>query len=228
MFVLLLAYGTASAVGFAAQNRGDQAASRKNLNTTLDEASALLKGAEARRAALSAHRLVGEIEAELAALRKDRVWDTTGECAEATWPASRAFCKKIEALRAELAVAAEDKALTAEIQQLRFEIKRAREAGGGRHTDLQAAAIQRLTGLDDSSIRSGLAWLLALAVEAISCFGLFVVLRRQRSDGPDTNRPWRLVRQDIETPAIIAARGRQLPPRPMRSINASGEHRRHG
>jgi hypothetical protein len=226
MFLLLLAYAIASAVGFAAQNRGDLAASRDNLPATLLAASAGLKAAEARHTALSAHRLAGEIEAELAGLRKDRLWDASAECAGATSAASRAFCKKIEALRAELAVAAEDKALTAEIRQFRFEIKRAREAGAGRHSDLQAAAFRWVTGLDDASIRLGLAWLLGLAVEAISCFGLFAVLRRHPPDGPDTARPWRLVRKHTETQAIAGVRGKRLPA--ISGISDSGEHRSHG
>lgn len=226
MFLLLLAYAIASAVGFAAQNRGDQAASRDNLNAVLLDAGAGLKAAEARRAALSAHRLVGEIEAELAGLRKDRLWNATAECAEATWGAARAFCKRIEALRAELAVAAEDKALAAEIHQFRFEIKQAREAGAGRHSDLQAAAFRKIIGLDDASIRLGLAWLLAFAVEAISCFGLFAVLRRHPPGGPDTARPWRLVRKDTRTRTIVGLRSKRLPA--IGHISDSGEHRSHG
>jgi len=226
VFLLLLTYAIASAVGFAAQNRGDQAATRDNLNVALSEASAALKAAEARRAPLSTHRLVGEIEAELAGLRKDRLWDASAECTGATSAASRAFCKKIEALRGELAVAAEDQALISEIQQLRLEIKRAREAGAGRPSDLQAAAFRWITGLDEPSIRLGLAWLLAFAVEAISCFGLFAVLRRHRSDRPDITGPWRLVRKDTDTQAITGVRGKRL--LAIDSISDSGEHRSHG
>jgi len=179
LFVLLLAYGTASAIGFAAENRTALTATRDGRKAALDTAVADLATAEARLAALLAHRLPGVIDADIAALKKERIWDATLGCTDATLAASREFCKRIDHLSGERAVAAEAAVLAAAIERLKTEVRRGREAGAASETDPQAHAITQLTGLDAASVRSGLTWMLALAVEAISAFGLFAIARRR-------------------------------------------------
>lgn len=201
LFALLLAYGTASAIGFAAENRTAMTSTRDNRNATLDAAIADLAAAEARAAALPTHRLQGVVEAEIAALRTDRIWDSTSACKDATLPASRTFCRQVELLRGELAVAAEHTVLSADIHRLKADVSRERQAGAGKEADPQARAIAQLTGLDSATVRAGLTWLLALAVEAISAFGLFAITRgraastaSQLPDPAPARRaaPWRL------------------------------------
>jgi len=179
LFVLLLAYGTASAIGFAAENRTALTSTRDSRKAVLDAAVADFAAAEARLAALPARRIHGVIDADIAALKKDRIWDATLGCTDATLAASREFCKRIDHLSGERAVATEAALLAATIERLKAEVRRGREAGAGRESDPQARAITQLTGLDAASVRSGLTWLLALAVEAISAFGLFAITRRR-------------------------------------------------
>jgi hypothetical protein len=198
LFALLLAYGTASAIGFAAENRAALTGTRDNRNSLLEDATAQLAAMQARLAALPAHRLQGVVEADIAAARKDRAWDATQGCTQATRIESREFCKRIDLLKGELAVAAEDTALAATIDRLQAQVRQAKEAGAGNESDPQARAITQFTGLDTASVRSGFAWLLAIAVEAISAFGLFAITRREAARPAKaqrhahSHRQWRL------------------------------------
>ena len=206
LFVLLLAYGTASAIGFAAENGMTLATSREGKKAGLEDSVADLAAAEARLAALPPHRLRGLVEAEISALRKDAVWDVTKGCTDATRAASREFCKRVDALKGELAVAIEARVLAARIEALKADIRKARDAGAGREPDPQAKAIAQLAGLDAQAVRAALAWLLALTVEAISAFGLFAIAwhRRRPERGEQRgarDRPWRLVSREEATAA---------------------------
>jgi hypothetical protein len=202
LFALVAAYGLASALGFASHNREGISASQENLNASLKEHIADLEAASMRLKALGAHRISGVIEADIAKLKKDRLWDATKSCNEATLAASRDFCKRIEGLRAELATAAADAVLTAKIEGLKFNIEQLRARGAGREADPQLGEIARAAGLDILRVRSGMNWLLAIAVEAVSCFGLFAIAwaREPRASGAmqagepaGSSKPWRLV-----------------------------------
>jgi hypothetical protein len=201
LFALAAAYGLASAVGFASHNREGIAASQENLNASLTEHAADLEAAEKRLKALGVHRISGVIEADIAKLRKDRLWDSTAGCTEATLTASRDFCKRIDGLRAELALAAADTVLTAKIEGLKFKIEQLRARGAGREADPQLSEIARATGMELLRVRSWMNWLLAIAVEAVSCFGLFAIawVREPRAaavvraEEAGSSKPWRLV-----------------------------------
>jgi hypothetical protein len=200
LFVLVAAYGMASALGFSSQNREGMTASREHLTASLKEHMADLETAESRLRALGAHRIAGAVEADIAKLKKDRLWDATSGCTDATLAASRDFCKRIDTLRAELALAAEDNVLTGKIEGLKFKVAQLRDKGAGREADPQLGEIARAAGLDILRVRSGMNWLLAIAVEAVSCFGLFAIAgqRGERGTKPakaeaENAKPWRLV-----------------------------------
>jgi hypothetical protein len=200
LFVIVAPYGMASALGFSSQNREGVTASREHLNASLKEHAADLELAEKRRKELGPHRITGAVEADIAKLKKDRLWDATSGCTDATLSASREFCKRIDTLRAELALVAEDHVLTSKIEGLKFKVQQLRARGAGREADPQLGEIARAAGLDILRVRSGMNWLLAIAVEAVSCFGLFAIAwqrqagaaRRAKAE-PDGAKPWRLV-----------------------------------
>jgi hypothetical protein len=209
LFVLVAAYGMASALGFSSQNRAGITASREHLSASLKEHMDDLETAESRLKALGAHRIAGAVEADIARLKKDRLWDTTKGCTDATLSASRDFCKRIDTLRAELALAAEDQVLTTKIEGLKFKVQQLRARGAGREADPQLGEIARAAGLDVLRVRSGMNWLLAIAVEAVSCFGLFAIAwqRGERGTSPaktnvENAKPWRLV----EGEAVVSGR----------------------
>jgi hypothetical protein len=179
LFLLLLAWGVASAIGFAAENRAAFAGQRETRNAALDAALADLRALEARRAALPRHRLPALVATEIAALQQDRIWDATDGRRAATLPASRAFCQRLALLNGELALGREAAAIDAATERLKGRIGQARAQRAGVEADPQARAIAALTGLSTDIVRAGLTWVLALAVEAISAFGLFAVSRRR-------------------------------------------------
>ncbi len=215
LFLLLLAYGTASAIGFAAENRAALTTGREHHNSLAESATADLADSRARLAALPAHRLKGVIEAEIAALRKDRAWDATRGCMHATLQASREFCKRIDLLTGELAVVAEASALAGTIERLNAQIRKGREGGAGKESDPQARAIAHVTGIEIANVRSGLTWLLALAVETISAFGLFAITRRPAASASQHHAPrprpaWRLARRLLRHHRTAPAAGWRL------------------
>ena len=236
LFALAAAYGLASAVGFASHNREGVTASREHLNASLKENAADLETAEKRLKGLGPHRISGAIEADIAKMKKDRLWDATSGCTDATLPASRDFCKRIDSLRAELALAAEDNVLTAKIEGLKFKVRQLRERGAGRAADPQLGEIARATGIDLLRVRSGMNWLLAIAVEAVSCFGLFAIAwqrqaGRAAAKGADANTPWRLVSEEAamraRPPLRLPAReeDRARPRKAKRTRKANGRTR---
>jgi hypothetical protein len=200
VFGLLVAYGAASAVGFVAENRSAVAGEREVLNARLAEARTDLEAASAERAALPAHGLKAVIEAEVAAAHKERLWDVTNGCTSPANTAAREFCKRLEMKRGELGVAAEDARLHGIMENLKQRIDGLRAQGAGKEADAQAAAMS-FTGLSPAEVRWALVWLIAVTIEAISAFGLFVILHDRlpraagRTDQP--GKPWRLVRRSL-------------------------------
>jgi hypothetical protein len=221
LFALLLTYGTASAIGFAAENRVALTGARENRNVALDDAIADLATAQAHLAGLPSHRLHAVIEAELAAQRKDRLWDATSSCTDATLPASRDFCKRIEALKGELAVAAKGMSLSEKIERLNFQIAQARQAGAGTEADPQARAIAYFTAIEPVHVRSGLAWLLAMTVEATSAFGLFAVVRRDARHMPSSTLATHMAVTEAGNPWRLAARIAQEHTKPAQGSRLS-------
>ena len=79
--------------------------------------------------------------------------------------------------------------------------------------DPQLGEIASAAGLDIFQVRSAMNWLLAIAVEAVSCFGLFAIAwaREARASAvmeterAGSARPWRLVklREAGDAPAVI-------------------------
>jgi hypothetical protein len=196
----------ASALGFSSQNREGMTASREHLNASLKEHLGDLELAERRRKELGPHRITGAVEADIARSKKDRLWDATSGCTDATLAASREFCKRIDTLRAELALAAEDQVLTSKIEGLKFKVQQLRARGAGRDADPQLGEIARAAGLDILRVRSGMNWLLAIAIEAVSCFGLFAIAWQR----PLADAPKRAV-QEIVQAEVTPPGGREEP-----------------
>jgi hypothetical protein len=163
--------GLASALGFSSQNReGVVAATREHLSASLKQHAADLEAAEKRQRQPGAHSIASVIEADTDKLKEDGTWD-------ATLAASREFCERLDAVRAELTPAAAEAMLTAKIDSLKFKI----ELLGARGADPQLGDIARATGLQLLRMHSGLNWLVAIAVQAVSCFGHFAITRHRQA-----------------------------------------------
>ncbi len=178
--VPLVAFGFVSALGFGESNKGNRVTTREALAAELRDADRDLDAARSRLKELGSSRPAAVIVAELAGLKKDRLWDSSKGCKEPTIPASREMCKTVERLNGEAATAAEVQLLTQKIDRLGNEVQRLRSRGAGGDADPQASAIRRIVGhllpqsVDAAVIRSGVVWLFAVLVEGWSAFGLFI------------------------------------------------------
>ena len=163
---LVLGYGFLSALGFWSESRGLVVGGRTNDNASVAQAQSELGHAERRLTTVGAYRLAGIIEADIAGLQRERLWAATRECREAASAAARGFCKRIDTLRAELAVNREGEELAVKIETLKTEIKVAFAKGAWREADPQGAAIASMAGVDVPSVRLGISWMAAVLVEA--------------------------------------------------------------
>lgn len=196
IFPLVLAYGFMSALGFAAQSRGELVAGRENQSAVYGEAKSDQAASEAKLTRLGPQRLVGVIDLELAGVRRDRMWMVSKACQEARTNALRAYCQKADALAAELLVAKEAQELAAKIEGLKAEARKAREQGGTQVGDLQAKALIPVFGDNMQRTGTGLSWLAATLVEVVSAFGLLVVDQARKKTAKavqEQEAPWKLV-----------------------------------
>ena len=206
---LFIAFGFVSALGFGESNKGDRVVSREGLAAELRDRERDLLGARQRLTSLPQSRPPGVIAAELAALKKDRQWDSSKGCTEATVSASRELCKAIDRLTGEVASAAEALVQAQKIERLDAEVRRLRERGAGNDTDPQASAIRRivghlLPGTDASGIRSGVVWLFATLVEGWSAFGLFLCGVRHRDHHRKPSADLHIIERASPPPLIAA------------------------
>lgn len=216
---LLLAF--AASVGFGAENRGSKAGTREGLNATLASVQGDLSTFEARRKGLRPHRPLQEAEAALTAALAGPVMEGTrlrGTLAAISRDCTRIDvttkdgCDRVGELRQEVAAAAEAARLDARIQSLKSEERTLIQSGAGQDADPQATAITRIVGkmvggIDAAFVRSGLSFLLALVVEAVSAFGLYACGVRHAA-------PQKSSRRDPDR-ADIQPEPRDMRPAPM-------------
>jgi hypothetical protein len=176
VFLILVAYAIAGSVGFGMQNRSQLTGSRENLNAQLEDAVHDRDRAAEDRKALGELQPAARVAAKIDAAKKDRRWDLTQGCTNATALSSRDFCQGIDLLKGELANAATVAVLTEKIEKLNFSIERLRKQGAGQIADPQSFGFAVLFGVGQDRVRTGLSILLALVVESVCCFGLLVIV----------------------------------------------------
>jgi hypothetical protein len=104
---------------------------------------------------------------------QNRLWGASSQCSNATSQSSRTFCAGLEKLRGELASAEESEALRAKDGELATKLAGMNLAEALKSADPQSEALARMTGFAPSSIKDGLAILVALLIELGSGFGLY-------------------------------------------------------
>jgi hypothetical protein len=115
------------------------------------------------------------------------IWARTKECTAITLPESYAACAAVVSLRRELAVAEVAERLEQSLAAGHAELRA--DKTGQAEIDPQATALAWLAGVDESSIRTGLALLLAAVVEAGSALGFTIVALATRAlPVPSTGR----------------------------------------
>ena len=205
-------WSLSSAVGFALASRSQAVAERAATAQTRDGWEATVERAETQLSTLGRHRPVGVIRAEL---KRDTtpplVWHRTKECTEATLAESRALCGPVLRLREELAAAEAAERLEGHLVAGREQL--AAMPVAGLTADPQASALARLAGLDEATVRTGLALLLAMLIEADSALG-FALLGLANVTHPAAPNA---VARSAQAPPT---RRRAGPPRPTTSDGA--------
>lgn len=170
LLAFCLSMSLMSALGFAAQSRGSAVDGREAL--------------AARYAALKAQRddLVRQLEKvaharasdvvglDIERHHKDRLWAASAECAQPVGQGGRAFCQRLDELRAELAKAKMAEALRPQLGQRDTELAQLRGDGAGRESDPQARLVSRLLGVSVRQVRSGWEVMVAVLIEFGAAF----------------------------------------------------------
>ncbi len=192
LFVLFFGFSFASALGFAASNRGNVTGGRESLSLRLDAAAGELDRSKARLQEIGRTRAQSVIEAEISSLQQDKFWRGSQYC---IWPSggeAQSYCKGYFGKRTELAATVEADRLTKRVAELTTEILNLKSRGAGGDKDPQARMLAVLSGLAPDMAQKVLIVAFAFLVELGAAFGLF--LATGHSFG---NRESRETRRDI-------------------------------
>jgi hypothetical protein len=176
MGVMCLFWSMASAVGFVLNARAITNAMSAAKILANDGWFTTVTRAETRLGKLGQHhRPLGVIQAELVAAQAAAfaVWERTTGCTNITRPDSLATCQPILSLRRELSAAEEVGRLEHQVEQGRTVLQT--QPVTARAADPQVAGLVGIIGLDEPTIRHGLAVLLALLIEGVSATGFAIV-----------------------------------------------------
>jgi hypothetical protein len=174
LFLAFSAYSFTSELGLYALGRdamASEAAAGKESFADLKQDRAKIA---ARLKELGPQRPAGSVRGDVAALKAQRYWQTSNECAAPSWSLERDLCAKIEKLQGEVASAEEAENLRLKDDALATRLERMDVAAALRSTDAQAESLSRLTGISAASIKDGLAIMVALLIELGSGLGLWV------------------------------------------------------
>jgi hypothetical protein len=180
LFILCTAASLAAGFGLMAQSRASLASTSEAKALSLGELRTQLAADRTRLTALGWSRPVAQIEGDLAAERQSKRWETTKECTEATAGDSRTFCANYERLKGELAAAGEAQDLRARIDTASARLAGLDLAAGLKPADPQVASLAAVSGVEPSRIEAALSILVAVLIEAVSEWGLFVVSEAAR------------------------------------------------
>lgn len=173
--VLLLAclgFSFLSAAGSAMALRGATMADRQAQSDRLARSKHDLANIDAQLATLGSPRPSKVLEAEQIKAQRDRRWEASNGCREATGNA-RAFCLSVFDLGVELSRAMEYERLQAKRDALVKELQKLEHTGARRDVDPQAKFLSNLSGLGIEQISTDLSLLVAVLVELGGAFGLF-------------------------------------------------------
>jgi hypothetical protein len=174
VWVVVTGYAFTSALGHAALNRFTTSGERVVASTSYKDLRAELKRAEEELKWIPPTRPPSTVDAELNVLKAQRPWLTTSECTDITAKASREFCQQYFKLSAEHASGLQAEKLRVKIAQISAQAAKVTGAAVIGEADPQAGVIARLTGLELSTVQTGLMLFVALLIEIGSGFGMYV------------------------------------------------------
>jgi hypothetical protein len=198
LWVGCVMWSLTSAVGFALSTRDEAVADRRADTSTRHGWEATVERAETKLDTLGQHRPIGVIKADMAAtMVATQIWRRSRQCSDLAREESRAACAPVLALPGELAAAEAAERLESQVVAGRTQL--ATVAVAGTLADPQAGALAQLTGLDEATIRVGVALLLAGLIEAGSALGFTLVSATRHSRWPVGCRAHRWCRVETQT-----------------------------
>jgi hypothetical protein len=185
VWVVVTAYSLTSALGHAALNRLDTAGQRVATADSYKDHRADLARAQEQLSWVPQHRPAQAVEADISALKDERMWTATEQCANVTGSKGRGFCQKYHALSAELASAQQSIALEARIAEIQAKMTNVTGAMVMSEADPQAAVLAKLAALIAPSIKvediqTALTVFVALLLEVGSGFGMYIAFSQWR------------------------------------------------
>ena len=169
-----VAWSMTSAVGFVLSTRGEAVAVHAAKTATRHGWEAKVERDETQLATLGRHRPSDVIKAELfSAAVPLHIWRRSRQCQDVSMEESRSVCAPVLGLRKELVAAEAAERLEAQLVAGRAELATASVVGSV--ADPQASGLARLAGLDEATVRTGIALLLAGLIEAGSALGFTLV-----------------------------------------------------
>lgn len=186
--VLLILFGFASALGFGEASKGGRVATREGASAMLSSVDAEIAALEAKRRGLQSHRSLPEVEAALRSawlapvVDGPRIRGTVAAVSKQCTVLSAAViepCRALQVLMVEVATSGEGTRIEARLAELRLEQWRLRALGAGQDADPQATVIRRLVGRllpdpDLATVRAMVVGVLAVLIEGMSAFGLYL------------------------------------------------------
>lgn len=199
-----------AAYGLIIEQRSGEKTERLAAQETVASLTAQAADAEARIATLGYTRPVATIEAELAAEEQNVRWSASQGCTDATVTRSREFCAAYQIRKAELGKAealVTERARHAELLQ---KLEAIRERGGAKATDPQLDGLAAITGWSVAKLETGVLLLVAIMIEFVSAFGLYLVFGHGPKEPPQ--------RGARATPPMTLAPATLAPPAPVMAI----------
>lgn len=186
--VLLILFGFASALGFGEASKGGRVATREGATAVLASVESEIAALEGKRGALPSHRSLPEAEAALRAawlvpvVEGRRVRGTVAAVSKQCTIVSAATiepCRVVQSIMMEVAAAGEGARIDERLSEMRLEQRRLRALGAGQDADPQASVIRRLVGRlvpdpDRATVRAVIVGVLAVLIEGMSAFGLYL------------------------------------------------------
>ena len=181
IFLSCLGWSLLSSMGLYALARNEAASSTGAVQASYADLKSQRDHAQQRLDAIGSLRPSSQIDADIAAARRDKLWDRSKQCTEATTGESRSFCARIDKLTGELGAAKEAEGLKSDVGSLQTKMSGVDLGTVLRVADPQAAALSRLTGLSEDRVRDIIAMFLAVLLELLSGFTLFALTPARRA-----------------------------------------------
>ena len=229
MFAVFTVFSLTSAIGFSATNRGHISGIREGANAQLEAVMEDLKVETAKLEALPQHRPAPILEQQINRVRTDRLWSRTKQCTDATLKQSRAFCDQYFSLKSELESAILAERIERRLKELKRSEPRLKRSGAGTDADPQVTVLARLSGNDESSVRTALIIFIAALLEIGSGLGLWMatghseIFRRHMPARHQNMQRHAPVMSPVTGPVMSAEtiHAAALEAMPVRSLNAS-------